>query len=198
MNVLAPVRMVCLAGALAVLAAPPAWAQKVTSAAAAAPKKPAAKRDGQRDFDFEFGRWKVHLRRLVEPLTGSSEWVDLHGISEVRKVWGGRANLGEILVEGGGTRIQGMSMRLYNPQTREWSIYWASSRDGTLGIPMIGGFANGRGEFYGQEKFGDRTIYARFIFSHFTPSSFRIVQSFSADGGKTWEPNWIANFTRVK
>src|SRR6267143_6125817 len=79
-----------------------------------------------------------------------------------------------------------------------WSIYWANSKDGTLGSAMIGQFTNGRGEFYDQELFQGRAIYVRFIFSDITPTSFRLEQAFSADGGTTWQPNWIAAFTRQK
>ena len=63
---------------------------------------------------------------------------------------------------------------------------------------MIGGFKNGRGEFYNQEPFNGRAIFVRFIFSDITTNSFQIEQAFSDDGGKTWEPNWIAKFSRVK
>ena len=161
-------------------------------------KQTTEERDGQHDFDFEFGTWKAHIRRLLRPLTGSKDWVDYEGISIVRKVWDGRANLGELEVSNSTSRIEGLSLRLYNPQSRQWSIYWSNSNDGSLGAPMIGQFTNGRGEFYDQEMFQSRAIYVRFIFSDFTPTSFRIEQAFSADGGKTWEPNWIATFTRQK
>lgn len=93
-------------------------------------------------------------------------------------------------------RIVGLSLRLYNPESGQWHISWASSRDGLRGAAMIGGFANGRGEFYNQESFNGRAIFARFIFSDITPKSFTLEQAFSADGGKTWEANWIANFTK--
>jgi hypothetical protein len=153
--------------------------------------------DGQHDFDFEFGSWKVQLKRLLHPLTGSNSWVELDGTSIVRKVWDGRANLGELDVTNGDSHIEGLSLRLYNPQTHEWSIYWANRRDGNLGTPpMIGQFRNGRGEFFDQELFNGASIQARFIFSDVSPTSFHLEQAFSADGGKTWEPNWIANFSR--
>jgi hypothetical protein len=153
--------------------------------------------DGQHDFDFEFGSWKVQLKRLLHPLAGSNSWVELDGTSIVRKVWDGRANLGELDVTNGDGHIEGLSLRLYNPQTHEWSIYWANSKDGDLGMPpMIGQFRNGRGEFFDQELFNGASIQARFIFSDVSPTSFRLEQAFSADGGKTWEPNWIANFSR--
>ena len=153
--------------------------------------------DGQHDFDFEFGAWKTHISRLQRPLTGSTAWVEYEGTSVVRRVWDGGANLGELAVEGQAGRIQGLSMRLYNPQTRQWSIYWANRSDGTLGPPMIGGFKNGRGEFYNQELLNGKAIFVRFIFSDITANSFRLEQAFSDDGGKNWEPNWVARFTRV-
>lgn len=152
---------------------------------------------GERDFDFEFGTWTVKLKRLVEPLTGSTKWVEYEGTSVVRRVWGGRANLGELDVEGPTGRIVGLSLRLYDPGTREWRIHWANSRDGLLGPAMVGGFKDGRGEFYNQETFNGRSIFVRFIFSDITSRSFRLEQAFSADGGKSWEPNWIATFERV-
>ena len=155
-----------------------------------------ADRDGSHDFDFEFGTWKAHLSRRLNPLTGSNKWVEYEGVSTVRKVWDGRANLGEIAVDGSEGHIEGLSLRLYNPQTHQWNISWSNSSDGTLGPPMIGGFENGRGEFYDQETFKGRAIYVRFIFSDITPTSFQLIQAFSDDGGKTWEDNWVSKFTR--
>lgn len=159
---------------------------------------PVPQRDGQHDFDFEFGSWETHIRRLLHPLTGSSTWVDLDGTSILRKVWDGRANLGELEVSNPTMHLEGLSLRLYNPTSHQWSIYWSNSKDGTLGTPMVGQFKNGRGEFYDQEAFQGIAIYVRFIFSDITSTSFRLEQAFSADGGKTWEPNWIATFIRKK
>lgn len=155
-------------------------------------------RDGQHDFDFEFGAWSVKLRRLLHPLSGSDDWVDMEGTSTVRKVWDGRANLGELQVGNASGKLEGLSLRVYNPETHQWSIYWANAKDGALGTAMIGQFRNGRGEFYNQEFFQGRAIFVRFIFSDVTTASFRLEQAFSADGGKTWEPNWIASFTKLK
>jgi len=155
-------------------------------------------RDGQHDFDFEFGAWKAHISRRLKPLTGSTTWVEYDGTSTVRKVWNGRANLGELEVAGPAGRIEGMSLRTYNPQSRQWHISWANSADGTVGVPMIGEFKGGRGEFFNQESFNGRAIFVRFIFSDITANSFEIEQAFSDDGGKSWEANWIAKFSRVK
>ena len=162
----------------------------------ASPQHTPAERDGQHDFDFEIGAWKSHISRLQHPLTGSTTWVEYDGTSVVRKVWNGRANLGELEVNGPAGHIEGLSLRLYNPQSRQWNINWANSNDGTLGQAMIGGFKDGRGEFFDQESLNGRAIYVRFIFSNITPHSFRLEQAFSDDGGKTWEANWIATFAR--
>jgi len=134
----------------------------------------------------------------LNPLTGSNSWVDLDGTSVVRKIWDGRGNLGELEVGNATIHIEGLSLRLYNPQSHEWSIYWSNSTDGSLGLPMIGQFKNGRGEFYNQESLRGKPIYVRFIFSDITSTTFRLEHAFSGDGGKTWEPNWIATFARQK
>lgn len=160
------------------------------------PRPAHARPDGAHDFDFEFGMWKAHIARRVKPLTGSATWVEYDGTSVVHKLWDGRANVGELDVTGPAGRIEGMSLRLYDPQARQWKVRWANGKDGDLGAPMIGGFENGRGEFYNQEMLDGRAIFVRFIFSSVTRNSFRIEQAFSDDGGKSWEVNWIADFTR--
>jgi hypothetical protein len=154
--------------------------------------------DGQHDFDFEIGTWKTHVSRLQQPLTGSSTWVEYDGSSVVRKVWNGRANLVELEVDGPAGHIEGLSLRLYNPQSHQWSLNFANSKIGSLGQATVGEFKSGRGEFFDQEIFNGRAIYVRFVISNITPNSCRFEQAFSDDGGKTWEVNWIATDTRVK
>ena len=156
------------------------------------------KRDGQHDFDFEIGTWKTHLRRLLHPLTGSTTWVEYEGTSVVRKVWNGRANLVELEAAGPAGHFEGLSLRLYNPQSHQWSLNFSNSNGGTMSQPTIGEFKNGRGEFFNQETLNGRAIFVRFVISDITPNSCRFEQAFSDDGGKTWEINWIAIDTRVK
>jgi hypothetical protein len=156
-----------------------------------------AQRDGQHDFDFEIGRWKTHLSRLQHPLAGSSAWVEYEGTTVVRKIWNGRANLVELEVTGPAGRIEGLSLRLYNPTARQWTLNFASSSGGVLTQPTVGEFRNGRGEFYDQEKFNDRAILVRFVISDITANSCHFEQAFSDDGGHTWEVNWIATDTRI-
>jgi hypothetical protein len=155
-------------------------------------------RDGQHDFDFEIGRWNTRLSRLQNPLTGSTTWVEYTGTTVVRKVWDGRANLVELAVEGPGGRLEALSLRLYNPQSRQWSLNFANARSGAMGVPSVGEFRNGRGEFYSHEEFNGRMIFVRFVITVLSPDSVRFEQSFSDDGGRTWEANWIAVDTRVR
>jgi hypothetical protein len=156
-------------------------------------------RDGQRDFDFEFGTWKTKLRRLVGPLSGSSRWVEYEGTTVVSKVWGGRANLVELVADGPAGRIEGLNLRLYDPQTRRWSLHFASPRSGVMATPTIGAFDDSgeRGEFYADETLNGRPIRVRFVISRISADMWRFEQAFSPDGGRTWEVNWIAIDTRA-
>ncbi len=156
-----------------------------------------APRDGQRDFDWEIGTWNTRLSRLRNPLTGSTTWVEYTGTTVVRKVWDGRANLAELAVAGPAGRLEGLSLRLYDAAARQWSLHFANAGGGALGVPSVGEFRDGRGEFYSQEDFNGRTILVRFVISPVTADSWRFEQSFSDDGGRTWEVNWIATDTRV-
>jgi hypothetical protein len=155
-------------------------------------------RDGQHDFDFEIGTWKTHLARRLHPLTGSGTWVEYEGISIVRKVWNGRANMVELEADGPAGHFMGLNLRLYNPESHQWSLNFANVNGGTIGTPTIGEFTNGRGEFYDQETFNGRAILVRFVISDITSTSCHFEQSFSDDGGKTWEVNWIADDTKIK
>jgi hypothetical protein len=157
-----------------------------------------AERDGQHDFDFEIGTWKTHLSRRLHPLTGSNAWTEMEGTSLVRKVWNGRGNLVELVADGPAGHFEGLSLRLYNPQSHQWSLNFANSSAGTLTTPTIGQFKDGRGEFYAQDTLDGRAILVRFVITPLTPDSCRFEQAFSDDGGKTWEVNWIAVDTRVK
>jgi hypothetical protein len=164
----------------------------------AMPQPTNPRRDGAHDFDFEIGTWKTHLRRLVHPLSGSSTWVEYEGTTVVRKVWNGRANLVELVADGPAGHFEGLSLRLYNPESHQWSLNFANSATGTLSQPTIGEFKNGRGEFFDQETLNGRAILVRFVITDVTATSCRFEQSFSDDGGKTWELNWVAVDTRAR
>src|SRR3984957_16931039 len=153
--------------------------------------------DGSHDFDFEIGTWKTHLSRLQHPLTGSKTWIEYDGISLVRKIWNGRANMVELEVDGPAGHVEGLNLRLYNPQSHQWSLNHANVKGGTLIVPTVGEFKNGRGEFYDQEEFNGRMILVPKGGRDITANSCPFEQAFSDDGGKTWETNWIAVDTRV-
>jgi hypothetical protein len=185
-----------LALAIAVAVAAPSG-----PARAEAPQASARPRDGQHDFDFTFGRWKIHLRRLKKALAGSTEWVELSGSTFSRPLWGGKANVEEFEVasQDGKTRIQGLTLRLYSPDSGQWSLYWANQKAGQIGgVPTIGEFKDGRGEFYNQDMYEGKAILVRYVWSNITRNWAHFEQSFSTDGGKTWEVNWITDQTRVK
>jgi hypothetical protein len=197
MNTLKRISTSVLAGVLVVIAQPLyGFAQQNSEASTNGLQ--VTERDGQHDFDFEMGTWKTHLRRLVHPLTGSTRWVEYEGTSVVRTVWSGRANLVELVAEGAAGHFEGLNLRLYNPESHQWSLNFATSNSGTLSQPTIGEFKNGRGEFFDQETVNGRAIFVRFVISDITPDSCRFEQAFSEDGGKTWEVNWLATDTRVK
>jgi hypothetical protein len=195
---LAPCLAFSLLAGLAGLAAAPASAQ--TPAAASNAAAPAA-RDGQHDFDWLVGSWKARLKRLVNPLTGSNTWVELAGTQRTWHVLGGKGCLDEFIVENpvDKTRIEALTVRLYNPANQTWSIYWANARNGAFSMPAtVGKWENGRGEFYDHEELNGRWILVRYVWSDVTPTSAHFEQAFSTDGGRTWEVNWISDLARAK
>ena len=198
MNALGRVVTCLLAGGLLAITLPPrGFARHNRDAALYIPQPSGPDRDGQHDFDFEIGTWAMQRRRLAHPLTSSTSWVDPGPATHiVRAVWGGRASLGELRVDAPTPHFVGSILHLYDPQSHQWYLYWASAEDGKVAAPMVGGFKNGRGEFIDQEPFDGRMILARLVYSDITPTSFRTEQSFSADGGATWEPNAIDTYTR--
>ena len=148
------------------------------------------------DFDFNFGTWKTHISRLQHPLTGSDQWSEYDGKSIVHEVWGGRASLLELEADGPSGHIEGVGLRLYNPQSHQWSLNWTNSADASMAQPMLGEFKDGRGEFFDQETYNGRGIFVRNGFQNITKDSSRFEQAFSPDGGKTWETNWVMEFVR--
>jgi hypothetical protein len=159
----------------------------------------AADNDGQNAFDFDLGTWKTHSSRLLHPLTGSKTWVDMDGVSVVKKVWDGRANLAEYKADGPAGHIELMALRWFNPTTHEWNIDFATPNVGTLGaVPGVGEFKNGHVDFYDYEPINGRSVLVRFSMWSITPDTAQSEQTFSDDGGKTWEVNWINRYTRIK
>jgi hypothetical protein len=159
----------------------------------------ATQRDGSNDFDFLIGDWKAHVRRLPERLKGSNVWVEYDGISNHKKLLNSNANFEEFDVSNHDRklRIKAQTLRLYNPESHQWSIYLVDLDKGTLEIPpVVGQFDGKRGEFYNQQIWEGRAVLVRYVWLDISPKSSRMEQSFSADGGRMWEVNWICELSR--
>ena len=132
--------------------------------------------NGQHDFDFEEGRWNIHLKRLLHPLTGSTSWVEFDGTSVTRRVWDGKAWLEEFETRGATGKVEGLTLRLYHPDSRQWYLYWSNAKDGVLGLPTIGQFRNGVGEFLIKNRsMGGRSWFD--MFGHELPPTRPISSS---------------------
>ncbi|MFD8498150.1 hypothetical protein [Amycolatopsis sp. NPDC059657] len=162
-----------------------------------APAPASGAEEGQQDFDWEIGTWHTDVRVLADPLSDTQdEWLRFGGTSVVRPLLDRRANVVELKVSGPNGRIEALNMRLYEPGAKRWSLTFVNIRDGLLTPAVYGGFRNGAGEFYGDDQLGGRPIKVRFRIDRQGPDRAKFEQAFSADGGATWEPNWIAVDTR--
>ena len=153
--------------------------------------------DGRHDFDFFAGRWKVAHRRLRRRLVGDTAWDEFAGTCETRALIGGLGNVDDNVLELPAGTYRAATLRLFNPGTGLWSIWWVDARHPALEPPVHGRFESGVGTFFGDDTFEDRPIRVRFIWSEITERSARWDQAFSADGGKSFEPNWTMRFERV-
>ena len=162
---------------------------------AAAPVSAQAPAAGQAAFDWELGKWSTHVRVLTNPLSGEAPvWAEFEGTTVVRPLLDGRANFAELSVRNSsGGAIEGGSLRLYNPQTGQWNVNYAGLRDGLLTAPVYGSFdVAGRGTFTGQDMLNGKAILVRFVMTRPSADEAHFEQAYSADGGATWEVNWIA------
>jgi hypothetical protein len=163
------------------------------------PAQATQQHDGAHDFDFIIGDWKAHVRRLPDRLVGSNVWIEYDGISRHKKILDSNANFEEFEVDNPEKHlhIKAQTLRLYNPDSHQWSIYLLDVDKGTLGLPpVVGQFSGNRGEFYDQEEWKGRAVFVRYVWTNISPKSARMEQSFSADGGKSWEVNWICELSR--
>lgn len=150
------------------------------------------------DFDFYMGKWRVHHRRLTERLAGSDEWQEFESISTAWPILGGAGNIDDNVLELPAGTYRAISLRTYDPETDRWSIWWLDGRNpGQLDPPVVGGFKDGIGVFEGDDTFHGQPIIVRYIWSDITATTTRWEQSFSPDGGATWEVNWIMESTRI-
>jgi hypothetical protein len=148
--------------------------------------------DGRRDFDFHIRPRLIHNRRLARRLEGCTEWLEFEAYQEAHHILGGLGNIDSFDAPAfPGGPVIGMSLRLFDPRTRLWSIYWSDDRAVVLQPPVVGRFESGRGEFFGDDVHQGTPVRCRYLWSDITPTSARWEQAFSTDGGASWEVNWI-------
>ena len=158
---------------------------------------PAPPLEGVHGFDPHLGSWHTHVRRLLRPLSGNATWAEYDGTTVTRPLLDGRANIAELKIAGPAGKIEGVSLRLYEPDTGRWTMNFANIANGQLTSPIWGKVRDGTATFEGEDTLGDKPIRVRFVVTRQGRDAFRFEQSFSADAGRTWELNWIADDRRV-
>jgi hypothetical protein len=152
------------------------------------------------DFNFLFGSWRIHNRRLDDPLGNSESWSEFEASSEAYPIL---SKLGNVQTYDapefpGRPGFQGYALRLLDPEAELWRIWWASTAGrGQLDSPVMGGFRDGVGQFDGKDVIDGREVHVRFLWTEITEASARWEQSFSLDGGETFIPNWLMLHERV-
>lgn len=149
------------------------------------------------DFDFLIGKWQILNRRLAKRLCGSDDWRKFEATLEVRPILDGLGNVDEYRAEIDGRPMVATTIRIYNPSTKNWSLYWIDNWSAELQPPTVGRFRDGRGEFFARDTFEGREILIRFVWSDISRQAARWEQAFSDDEGETWETNWTMEFRRV-
>jgi hypothetical protein len=183
---------------LAILAAAAAFAEQ-TLRPQEKPMQATNPESSINDFDFLVGRWTVRHHRLKERLAGNTQWQDFNGTLQMYKLMSGQGNVDDNVIDLPGGAYRAASIRSFDPNTRQWAIWWIDGRDPhhPLDPPMVGSFSHGVGTFYADDTFKGRPIRVRYLWSDITSSSCHWEQAFSPDGGKTWETNWVMDLTRA-
>ncbi|KQZ59292.1 hypothetical protein ASD53_06930 [Lysobacter sp. Root559] len=157
--------------------------------------------DGRHDFDFFHGRWTIRNERLRERLAGSTDWEVFEASQRCEPILGGLGNVDDFVSDwgrpGSAEKFLGMTLRLFNPETRQWSLYWAGNHDGVLEPPVVGAFKDGVVTFVGAAEHEGRPVLAKFTWDQISANAAHWHQAFSADGGKTWETNWHMWMRRI-
>jgi hypothetical protein len=171
------------------------FAQTSSEVAKAGSSTESVDHNGQHDFDSLAGTWKGHTKYRAHPFAESDTWVAFDGTETFQKIWDGAMIE---LSEGANTNgPAGLMLYTYNPQSQQWYVYFASRKDGKVGLPNVGEFRNGRGEFFVQDTLNGKSLLNRYVWSQLASSSPRFEESWSSDGGRTWEPIRIVDLARA-
>ncbi|MCL6099592.1 MAG: hypothetical protein M1391_13565 [Bacteroidetes bacterium] len=149
------------------------------------------------DFDFLVGTWKIHNRKLNTRLNDCTEWTEFDATGKMRKILKGIGNIDDFVTTLDGKPFEGMTLRLFNPSTKLWTIYWADCNSGVMQVPVVGSFEKNIGKFYAKDTFNGKEILVMFLWDKTNPETPKWSQAFSTDEGKTWEWNWYMYFENV-
>jgi hypothetical protein len=155
----------------------------------------ASETSSKNDFDYLVGSWSIRNRTLKEPLTGSDEWEEFDATQEFRLILLGLGNFDLFRTELDGKPFEGLTVRLFDPKTRLWTIYWADSNAMKLDDGKVGSFAGDQGDFFGREVVAGKNVIVRFHWDKRNPSAPIYSRAFSADAGRAWEWNWYSHFS---
>jgi len=155
----------------------------------------ASRTSSKHDFDYLVGRWNLRNRTLTRPLTGSKEWQEFDATQELRPILLGLGNFDIFHTEFDGKPFEGLTVRLFDPQTRLWTIYWADSGAMKLDGGKVGSFDGDQGDFFGREVVDGKDVIVRFHWDKRNPKAPVYSRAFSADEGRTWEWNWYSHFS---
>lgn len=155
----------------------------------------ASETSSKNDFDFLVGKWTIRNRTLKEPLTGRDEWDEFEATQELRPILLGLGNLDIFHTELDGKPFEGLTLRLFDPQTRLWTIYWADSNAMKLDDGKVGSFDGDVGDFFGREIVAGNDVIVRFHWDKRSPKAPKYSRAFSADAGRAWEWNWYSYFS---
>ena len=182
------------------LAAPQIWSAQASPVPARKVSQAQDIGSGLHDFDFLFGHWQVHHRKLKKRLANNHEWVEFEGTLFSQPLMGGYANVDDDVFEVPGGAYRGVAPRSFDAKSGQWSIWWMDSRvpAAPMDPPVKGAFHNGVGTFYADDTENGKPIRIRFIWSQITHTSCHWEQAYSPDGGETWETNWVQDLKRVQ
>jgi hypothetical protein len=150
-----------------------------------------------RAFDYQLGTWRVHAMRLLNPGAPLARWTHYAGTHTVIPLLSGRANIGVLEISGPQGPLEGLQLRLFNPQTQRWGLSFASGSDGDVQAPSVGQFAGDRGTFLSSERIAGHNGLVRSQTIVTGASDYRDVISYSLNGGATWQPMWIATYVKT-
>lgn len=159
--------------------------------------KPSAT-SSEKDFDFLEGKWKVQNRMLKERLNNNNEWIEFESELNLRKAINGLGNVENYYSTFNDAPFEGMAVRLFNPKTKLWKVYWMDSNNATMDEnPVTGSFENGIGKFYATDNFNGKPILVLYQWNATNPEHPIWAQAFSTDNGKNWEWNWEMTLSRI-